>query len=420
MNHRQTPSIYERASPDGAPDFDAVRNDFPRAKTAAYFDNASSHPLSVHSAATLHRYINWVTHEVGEPWWPPWAAPRDESKHLFAKLINAQPEDIAFARSAVEAESNLLNGMQEHLAGGNIVTHDLHYAASLYNYKMREQTSELARSGDGEIAGNTLSAKHDCGGLRIVKHRDWQIDYRDMERAIDSNTRLVSITLVSNVNGYLSDVKAISDLAHAHGAYLYVDIIQGVGAVPVDVRAMGIDFAACSTFKWLMGVKGFGFLYVRSDLQRTVVKPTQHCGGLSFNYDPWVEESDSAVADFTFTPTPGPSCYEVSYPSYEGAICAQESLKYILRLGVHNIRNHVRTLTDRLMEELPVLGYPTITPKGNESPIVTFAVPDPTGTIAKLRNAGVHVAMRYGNKMRISPSVFNNQEDVSRLLEVLE
>jgi selenocysteine lyase/cysteine desulfurase len=410
MNQRETPSIDEQAvpvaPPGGAPDFDAVRNDFPRARTAAYFDNASSHPLSVHSAAALHRYIDWVTHEVGEPWWPPWAAPRDEAKHLFAKLINAQPEDIAFARSAVEAESNLINGMQEHLSGGNIVTHDLHYAASLYNYKMREQASALSCIEDSDI-------------LRIVKHRDWQIDYHDMERAIDSNTKLVSITLVSNVNGYLSDVKAISDLAHAHGAYLYVDIIQGVGAVPVDVQAMGIDFAACSTFKWLMGVKGFGFLYVRSDLQETVVKPTQHSGGISFNYAPWVEEPVPDVAEHTFTPTPGPSCYEVSYPSYEGAICAQESLKYIHRLGVHNIRNHVRTLTDRLMEELPALGYPTITPKGNESSIVTFAAQDPAGTITKLRKAGVHVAMRYGNKMRISPSVFNNQEDVSRLLEAL-
>ena len=410
MNHHQVTSIDEQPASVTAsvekPDFDAVRNDFPRAKTAAYFDNASSHPLSVHSAAALHRYIDWVTHEVGEPWWPPWAAPRDESKRLFAKLINAQPEDIAFARSAVEAESNLINGMQEHLAGGNIVTHDLHYAASLYNYKMREQESPLFCSRNGEI-------------LRIVKHRDWQIDYHDMKRAIDRNTKLVSITLVSNVNGYLSDVKAISDLAHAHGAYLYVDIIQGVGAVPVDVQAMGIDFAACSTFKWLMGVKGFGFLYVRSDLQETVVKPTQHCGGISFNYPPWVGEPDPDITEYIFTPTPGPTCYEVSYPSYEGAICAQESLKYILRLGVHNIRNHVRTLTDRLMEELPALGYSTITPKGNESPIVTFLVPNPRTTIEKLRNAGVHVAMRHGNKMRISPSVFNNQEDVSRLLEAL-
>ena len=410
MNHRHPSPIDKQptsaALSDETPDFDAVRNDFPRARTAAYFDNASSHPLSVHSAAALHRYVDWVTHEVGEPWWPSWAGSRDDAKHLFAELINARPNDIAFARSAVEAESNLLNGMQEHLAGGNIVTHDLHYAASLYNYKMREQASVGAGTGAD-------------ASLRIVKHRDWQIDYRDMERAIDENTKLVSITLVSNVNGYLSDVKAISDLAHTHGAYLYVDIIQGVGAVPVDVQAMGIDFAACSTFKWLMGVKGFGFLYIRSELQETVVKPTQHSGGPGFNYAPWVEEPDPDRTEYAFSPTPGPSCYEVSYPSYEGAICAQESLKYILRLGVNNIRNHTRGLTDRLMAELPSLGYTPITPQGNESPIVAFAAPDPAATMAKLRNAGVHVAMRFGNKMRIAPSVFNNQEDISRLLEAL-
>jgi selenocysteine lyase/cysteine desulfurase len=386
------------ASSEEAVDFDAVRADFPRTRTAAYFDNASSHPLSVHSAAVLHRYIDWAANEVGEPWWPAWAPPRNEAKNLFAQLINAKPAEIAFARSTIEAESNLLNGMQEHLAGGNVVTNDLHYTAALYNYKIRQR---------------------DGLDLRVVKHRDWQIDIRDMERAVDRNTRLISITLVSNVNGYLSDAKAISELAHAHGAYLYVDIIQAVGAVPIDVRAMGIDFAACSTYKWLMGVKGFGFLYVREDLQQAVVKPTQHSGGVRFNYAPWVEKPDPSAEELAFTPSPGPACYEVSYPSYEGAVCAQESLKYIHRLGVHNIRNHVRTLTSRLQKELPAIGYPSITPKGNESPILAFVAQDPAAAMARLRNAGVHVAMRFGDKMRISPSVFNNQQDVDRLLEAL-
>ena len=73
------------------PDFDSVRADFPRARTAAYFDNASSHPLSVHSTAALHRYVEWLSHDVGEPWWPNWAGTRDDSKALFARLINADP-----------------------------------------------------------------------------------------------------------------------------------------------------------------------------------------------------------------------------------------------------------------------------------------------------------------------------------------
>ena len=383
---------------DQSPDFDAVRHDFPRAKTAAYFDNASSHPLSVHAAAALHRYVEWLTHEVGEPWWPAWAGTRDAAKTLLARLVNARPGEIAFARSTVEAESNVLNGMREHLAGGNVVTNDLHYNAALYNYKIRQREGLE---------------------VRVVKHRDWQIDLRDMEEAVDHNTRLIATTLVSNVNGYLSDIKALADLAHDHGAYLYVDAIQGVGAVPVDVRAMGIDFAACSTFKWLMGVKGFGFLYVREDLQGTVVKASQPSGGVSLNYPPWTEAAAEGD-EISFSTRSGPEQYEVSYPSYEGAVCAQESLAYILRLGVHNIRDHARSLTDRLHEEMPAMGYPSITPRHNESSIVAFEIPDPGAAMARLRQAGVHVAMRFGNKMRISPSVYNNQEDVDRLLDALK
>lgn len=379
-------------------DFGAVRSDFPRVRTEAYLDCASCHPLSVHSAAILHRYVDWATHQVGEPWWPSWAAPRDEGKKLFAQLINAKPGEIAFCRSTIEAESNVLNGMSDVLSQGNVVTNDLHYTAALYNYKMRQK---------------------DGLDLRVVKNRDWRIDIDDMRKAINDDTKLVSVTLVSNVNGYLTDVKAISEVAHAHGALLYVDVIQAAGAVPIDVRAMGIDILACSTYKWLMGVKGFGFLYIREDLQRKVVKPTQHSGGVRFNYEPWTEQPDRTKDEITFSPRPAPVCYEVSYPSYEGAICAQESVKYVQQLGVANIRKHVRGLTDRLHEEMPKLGYPSITPRGNESPIVVFEASDPASTMKKLRGAGVHTAMRFGNKLRISPSVFSNHDDIERLLSAL-
>ncbi|MGO8736884.1 MAG: aminotransferase class V-fold PLP-dependent enzyme [Terriglobia bacterium] len=392
-------AAFSAAVNDGrATDFETVRGDFPRTRNAAYMDNASSHPISVYSAAALHRYVDWVTNEIGEPWWPYWAPARQEANDLFARLINAESGEISFARSTIEAENNLLNGMNIQASGGNVVTNDLHYSAALYNYKMRQR---------------------DGLDVRVVKHRDWQIDMRDLESVVDRKTRLISLALVSNVNGYLADIKAISQLAHAHGAYVYADIIQCVGAIPIDVKAMGIDLAACSTYKWLMGMKGFGFMYVRQDLQGTFVRPTQHSGGVRFNYAPWVPSVEPGMDEIAFQPVTGPSRYEVSYASCPGIICAQESLNYILRLGVNNIRNHVRTLTDRLQKELPSMGYPSITPRGNESPIVSFACKDPETAMRKLRKADVHVAMRFGNKMRISPSVFNDMADINRLLEAL-
>lgn len=379
-------------------DFSKIRKDFPRVREEVYMDNASTHPINIYTAAALKRYADWALNDVGEPWWPTWSETRLYCKASFAKLINADPDEIAFARTTVEAENNIVNGMD--LKGGNVVTTDLHYAPSLYGYKMREQREGLE--------------------LRIIKHNDWKFDVKDFEGVIDKNTKLVAITLVSNVNGFVvNDVRAIADLAHANGALLYVDIIQGVGAVPVDVKAMGIDLAACSTFKWLMGSKGFGFMYVRKDLQDTIVRPTQHHGGISYNYAPWTDTPDPALGEINFTPTTGPAMYEVSYPSYEGVTCAITSMKYIYTLGVENIRKHSRSLTDRLAVEMPKIGYPMITPEGNESPIIVFLAKDPEETMKKLRAAKIHVAMRFGNKLRLAPSIYNDQSDIDRLLAEL-
>lgn len=383
---------------NGNIDFRRVREHFPRVENEIYMDNASTHPINIFTAAALHRYTEWAKNEVGEPWWPDWAESRNECKAQFARLINAAPSEISFARTTVEAENNLVNGLD--LRNKNVVTNDLHYSASLYSYLVRQERSGL--------------------DVRIVKCKDWQFDVEAIAEKVDRNTGLIAITLVSNVNGFLTrDIKAISDLAHAHGAYLYVDLIQGVGAVPVDVKAMGIDMAAASTFKWMMGSKGLAFQYVREDLQGSVIKPTQLSGGVRFNYSPWTPDQDPDQPDIVFRSPSGPGMYEVSYPSYEGVICAQASLKYIEKLGVENIQRHNATLIYKLRKEMPRLGYLCITPEGNRSPIISFEIPNPRETMEKLRAANIHVAMRFGNKMRISPSVFTDMNDIERFLEVM-
>ena len=106
------------------------------------------------------------------------------------------------------------------------------------------------------------------------------------------------MALVSNINGYMHNVRAISDIAHAHGAYVYADIIQAAGNTTVDVQAMGIDCCACSTYKWLMGDFGLGFLYVKRDLQGDVIKQTRY--GLR----------QVTQKDGRFVPRPGAAIYE--------------------------------------------------------------------------------------------------------------
>ncbi len=388
--------------PSGA----AWRADFPIAANRVYFNSASEHPVSIHSARAMKRYIDYLTTDLTRAEWVN--TPREvadyrdarlrQIKPMFGSLINAKPSELAFVKSTQVGENIVVNGMDIQASGGNVVTNDLHYEACLYSYKMRQKAGL---------------------DVRIVRNRDWQIDMRDLEKVVDRKTRLIATTLVSNVNGLLQNVKAMSDLAHAHGAYLFADIIQGAGAIPIDVKAMGIDFASCSTYKWLMGLRGFGYLYVREDLQGTVVKPTQFGGGVRFNYAPWTSQPDPGVPEIGFTPRKGTAEYEVGNDSNVASFCQYESLQYIERLGIDNIRAHARSLTNRLQKELPGLGYRSITPVGNESPIVTFLVKDPKAVAERLRKANIELTLRFGNQMRIAVSVFNTGEDVDRLLHAL-
>lgn len=363
------------------PDLSSARTDFPWASSQTYLNTATEHPIGLHSAQTMQEYLHALSYG------PDSARDKFENGHLmtevkrmFAELVHAKPSEIGFTPSTQTGENLVLEGLGIHESGSNIVTNDLHYEGSLINYRRRQ-----------------------AGGLdvRIVKHRDFEIDIRDMEKAVDRKTKLIAIALVSNVNGYLHQVKQISDLAHAHGAYLYADVIQCAGAVPIDVNAMGIDFLSCSAYKWLMGGR-FGYLYVREELQGEVLKP-RLMGGRS---------------------TPGgASRYEISTASHIGCVCQYEALQYIRRCGVDRIREHARPLTNRLQKELPALGYASITPRGNESPIVTFRLPDAAAAGSKLQKANVIVTLRANpdgsGQMRVSCSVFNNQADVRRLIEAL-
>jgi len=247
--------------------------------------------------------------------------------------------------------------------------------------------------------------------LRIIKHRNWAIDIDDVDKAVDRDTRLVSLALVSNVNGYMHNCKAVSALAHARGAYVFADIIQAVGAVPVDVKALGIDFASAGTYKWLMGERGLGFLYVRDDLQDTALPTTRYGHRQVANFN---------RAELTWEPLPGAAKYETGGIPVLLAACVSEGISYLNALGLDKIRAHARQLIDRLQNELPPLGYKPLTPRGTETPIVAFELNDAAATQHALQ-AGKVAATIVGNenRLRLSVSVFNTHDDIDRVVEVL-
>lgn len=368
----------------------SVRADFPGATVETYLNAAAIHPLGTFAASAVEQTMAFRLRGPG-PGRTDFGVERQSSlKARFATLIGARPSEIAFTSSTSDGENIVVLGLDVARRGGNIVLDELHFTSSLYLFK------ELEKKGVE---------------LRIVKHRDWAVDVSDIDRAIDKNTRLVSLALVSNVNGFMPDVKAVSDLAHARGAYVFADIIQAVGAVPIDVRALGIDFAATGTYKWLMGERGFGFLYVRDEHQGTVLPTTRYGHRQVANFN---------RAELTWEPLPGAAMYETGNISVLLAAAVSAGIDYVNALGVDKIRLHARQLTDRLQNEVPPLGYPSLTPRATATPIVAFALKHAAAT-AKLLRAGnvAGTVIANENRLRLSVSVFNTHEDIDRVVAAL-
>lgn len=382
-------------------DFNGLRAAFPRAAEKIWLAAGENHPFNIHGLAALERYTAYRARgeKLGQYEFTPEL--RAKTKSLYGQLINAQPEEIAFVQSTTDGENIVIAGLDLERRGGNVVIDDMHFQASKYIY------TQLAEAGKIE--------------LRIVPHRDWQTDPADFAALIDDETRLVSIALVSHINGFMHDAKAISDLAHAKGAYLYADIIQGVGCTPIDVQALGIDFAATSTYKWLMGEYGLGFLYVREDLQGEVVRKTRY--GM---------RQVKSVDDYTFIDAPGAARYQGtgSMPYLQGVI-VYEGLNLIHQIGIDNIRAHVNPLIDRLQQELPPQGYQPITPLGTNTSIVSFVPDDIEVTRQKMEAAFDYQVVSFrtwhrtnaaGEReavkgIRLGVSVYNNESDIERFIE---
>ena len=368
----------------------SVRADFPSVTRETYLNSAALHPVGSFTARAMQQLIDFRLHGPGEGRADFGAKDQQALKEKYASLIGATADEIAYTSSTSDGENIVVLGLDLAKKKGNVVIDELHFTTSLYMYK------ELEKQGVE---------------LRIVKHRNWAIDPHDMDKAIDRNTRLVSLALVSNVNGFMHDCKAVSDLAHARAALVFADIIQAVGAVPLDVNALGIDFASAGTYKWIMGERGFGFLYVKKALQGTALPTTRYGHRQVTNFN---------RAELTWEPLPGAAMYETGGIAVVLAAGVSAGIDYVRGLGIDKIRSHARLLTDRLQAELPPLGYLPLTPRGTETPIVAFGLKDGAAT-SKTLQAGKIVGTVVGNenRLRLSVSVFNTHDDIDRAVAVL-
>jgi selenocysteine lyase/cysteine desulfurase len=361
-----------------------------------FLNAAYTHPWGLQAAAALDGYAEKRIYAPTQQW--PETNSRDAAVREFADLINAHPNEIAVVPSTMVGE-NLIAAAVGLGASAGVLTDAFHYDASLAMY------GELNRRGVP---------------VSIAQPRGNNIALSDLEALLQRDTRLVSLSHVSSMTGFEHDLKSICDLAHSNGSLVYADIIQAAGAIPIDVKSSGIDFCCCGMYKWLMGDFGAAFLYVRSDR-------LQELGRVQFG---WRQIQDQELHAHSFD-SAGPamgtwslgndtaSRFEVSTPNWAALSIAVSTISYIRRLGVERIQGYRQPLLDLLQEELPKVGYSPLTPPLSRGPIASFSYENARNRLAAaLREANIEIQL-FDNAIRVSPSIYNDIEDIERLLAVL-
>ena len=363
-----------------------VRGDFPVVEEGVYLDSAYIAPSPTPTVDAVRAFLEAKTRvplRLG-----PMVEEADAVRRKFARLIGATEPEIGVLYATSEGE-NIVAQALDLGPEDNVVTDDLHFDTTYVLYQ------RLAEARGVEI--------------RIVPSRDGAAPADAFADHIDARTRLVSVAWVSHQNGYRHDLAALAQLAHAHGAYLYADAIQGIGMLDLDVKEVGIDFLTAGTYKWLLAGHGVAPFYVREELLDLVV-PDRY-GHLHIS---------EYLGEHRYRLYDDARKYGYASMAFESVYQLRAALDYLLRIGVKDIERHTVGLAHRLHEGLAAQGHAIWTPSGNQSAIVTFEHGRDVDTVQRsLDEARIKLSFKDGGaKLRASVALFNTAEEIDLLLDV--
>ncbi|GAB4524969.1 MAG: cysteine desulfurase [Amphiplicatus sp.] len=395
-------------------DVEALRAQFPilareaYAKPLVYLDNAASaqKPRAVIEAMTrametsyanVHRGLHLLSNEATSAF--------EEARAKVARFLNAaSPDEIVFTSGGTDA----MNLVAYALGAGEIGAGD-EIILSLMEHHSNIVPWHLLRERKG-VALKWLDVSD-----------DGEIDLKAYEALFTERTRLVAITHMSNVLGAPTPARALTDIAHAHGAKILFDGCQAAVHGRVDVRAIGCDFYAITGHK-LYGPSGIGVLYGRKDVLDAL--PPFRGGG----------EMIDTVTTESVTYNEPPHRFEAGTPPILEAIGLGAAIDWIEATGVEAIVAHEQALRDHALEELRALNFVTLYGQApDKAPIICFNVngahPHDVSTILDRSGvairAGHHCAQPLMKRLgatataRASFAAYNTHDEIGALIEAL-
>lgn len=317
---------------------------------------------------------------------------RDEIRRLYAKLLAVAASEIAITRHTAEGVNFIAQGFPWR-QGDRVLTVSVEYPSNVYPWwNLRDRGVEVVS----------------------VPEREGRVDLDEFLGAMDERVKMVAISHVEFASGFCFDLERISAACRARGVFLFVDVAQSIGILPINLRLA--DAAAWPTWKWLMGPIGMGGLYIAGH-NLEMIRP------VFVGSDGMVPTPD--YLDYRFEFRPGAARFEYSSENVLGLIGVAEALRRIAPLFdgdlADAIARRVWDIGDDLIERLEERGFQLYSSRqrGERSGIFSFTAPGGAEqTAARLRRAGVEVAVR-GGRLRVSPHYYNSRKDIERLLAAL-
>ena len=370
------------------------RHEFPVANERLFFAHAGVCPLPRRVAEAIRNYAKQCTLGDQETLLPAFQLQR--SRELAARLLHAQPEEIAFVGPTSLALSFISGGIAIE-QGANVVGYFDDYPSNVYPWMA------LAEKG---VAVHSIRVR-ELG----------RIELSDVAAHVDERTRLVALASCHFVAGHRIDLKSIGGYLRSRRILFCVDAIQTLGAFPTTVEE--IDFLAADAHKWLLGPCAAGILYVRKTLQEAT-KPT------AFGWNN-VRCPDFVAAETMVLRTDARR-YEAGTHNLLGLVGLNAAMELVLEIGIESISAELLRKRGWLVPALQAKGCIVLQAEASEfqaGGIISFWRPgtDLAALQQKLEKANITVSLRAdraGQKyIRLSPHFYNTDAELHRLLELL-
>lgn len=323
--------------------------------------------------------------------YPEWAERIVCVRRECARLINAEPEEIAFVKNTSHGLSLVAEGL-DWQAGDNLLYCEGEFPSNIYPWL------RLASRG---VA------------VRAVPKRSGRIDVRDIADRMDGRTRLFAVSSVQFADGFRLDLDRTGRLCRERNVLLCVDAIQSLGVIPMDVRAAQVDFLAADAHKWLLGPEGIGVFFCRKELAGRVRPPLLGWKSVQRELDfdhPELRLKDTALR------------FEEGSLNLAGIFGLGAAVDMLLEWGMERIERRVLDLGEIVVRLAEKRGFEVMTPKerGERGGQVTFRGGfDPDAIRERLRRRKIMVNARGGG-IRVSPHFYNTEEEIGELFLALD